>query len=212
MRDRNADKLFEHSPHHLSSIRIPLTYDHNATCPNIQRFLAQVLPIECHDLVLELFAYCLLPTTKLDIAVILVGSGGNGKSVFLKLLKNFIGATNTSAESLHDIEKNRFRLASLTGKLANICADIAGQHLPSSDTFKKLTTCNDARDGFFRRWIILRFPNQFLSGKADPDLIEKLTTPQELSGLLNLALPALRRLMSNKAFAIPLSVKRELNF
>jgi putative DNA primase/helicase len=240
--DWDANALYEHSPQHLSSIRVPLTYDPNATCPHIERFLGQVLPIECHDLVLELFAYCLLPTTKLDIAVQLIGGGANGKSVFLKLLKSFIGAANTSAESLHDIEKNRFRLASLTGKLANICADIAGQHLPSSDTFKKLTTgdeisvekkycmpyttcnfaklffsanqlptCDDVSDGFFRRWIILRFPNQFLSGKADPDLLEKLTTPQELSGLLNLALPALRRLMSNKAFSIPLSVKRELN-
>ncbi|WP_371364912.1 hypothetical protein SRRS_54120 [Sporomusa rhizae] len=240
--DWNANTLYEHSPHHLSSIRVPLTYDPNATCPNIQRFFAQVLPIECHDLVIELFAYCLLPTTKLDIATLLVGNGGNGKSAFLKLLKHFVGANNISAESLHDIEQNRFRLASLTGKLVNICADISGQKLPSCETFKKLTTgdeisvekkysmpyttcnfaklffsanhlpnCDDVSDGFFRRWIILRFPNQFLPGTADPDLMDKLTTPQELSGLLNLAIPALRRLMSNKKFSIPLSVIQELN-
>ena len=241
--DWQANTLHDHTPNYLSSIRVPLTYDPNATCPNIERFLAQVLPIECHDLIIELFAYCLLPTTKLDIAVVLIGNGGNGKSVLLKLLKHFIGANNTSAESIHDIEKNRFRLASLTGKLANICADIEGQHLPSSASFKKLTsgdeisiekkycmpystcnfaklffssnqlpTCNDVSDGFFRRWIILRFQAQFLPGTADPDLIEKLTTPQELSGLLNLALPALRRLMNRKQFNLPRSVAQELNY
>ena len=61
-----------------------------------------------------------------------------------------------------------------------------------------------ARDityAFFRRWIIVPFPNRFEHGKnADENLINKLTMPKELSGLLNLAIKGLQRLEANKCF------------
>jgi putative DNA primase/helicase len=41
---------------------------------------------------------------------------------------------------------------------------------------------------FFRRWIIIQFPNIFDGEKADKDLLKRLTTPEELSGILNFAL------------------------
>lgn len=53
----------------------------------------------------------------------------------------------------------------------------------------------DSSDAFFRRWIIIPFERRFAEGEADRNLLDKLTTPQELSGLLNhglRALPALR--------------------
>jgi putative DNA primase/helicase len=48
-------------------------------------------------------------------------------------------------------------------------------------------------DAFFSRPLIVEFPNQFLpnNDNTDPHLIEKLTTPEELSGFLNLALTGL---------------------
>jgi putative DNA primase/helicase len=235
-------RLIPHNPNFHSSIRIPLHYDPNATCPSIQTFLGQVLPIECHELALEMFGYCLLPTTKLEKAFLLTGTGANGKSVFLKLLKAFIGSRNTSAESLHDIAENRFRPANLTGKLANICADLNSHCLPDSSQFKKLVSGDDmsverknvasyefnnfarmffsanelprsadSSNGYIRRWVILRFPNHFPAGQADPNLLAKLITPQELSGLLNLVLPALRRLMTINKFSIPTSVANDID-
>jgi P4 family phage/plasmid primase-like protien len=50
---------------------------------------------------------------------------------------------------------------------------------------------------FFRRWIIIQFPNTFDGTKADKDLLKKLTTPEELSGILNFALAGLARLRTN---------------
>ncbi|MGD0145942.1 MAG: phage/plasmid primase, P4 family [Nitrososphaerales archaeon] len=50
---------------------------------------------------------------------------------------------------------------------------------------------------FFRRWIIIQFPNSFNGDKADKNLLEKLTTPEELSGVLNFALEGLYRLRAN---------------
>ena len=46
----------------------------------------------------------------------------------------------------------------------------------------------DESDAFFSRLIIINFPNQFLGKKADPNLIHKLTTDEELSGLLRIVL------------------------
>ena len=52
-------------------------------------------------------------------------------------------------------------------------------------------------DGFLARPLIINFPNQFLGEKANPYLIEELTTPEEMSGLLSLILKRLPRVLKN---------------
>jgi putative DNA primase/helicase len=54
---------------------------------------------------------------------------------------------------------------------------------------------DDETDAFFRRWIIINFPYKFTGQTDDKQLIKKLTTPEELSGLLNLVLPILPRIV-----------------
>ncbi|MBA7669515.1 hypothetical protein ES703_77646 [subsurface metagenome] len=55
---------------------------------------------------------------------------------------------------------------------------------------------------FWRRWIVINLPNQFSENdpKTDPRILDKLTTEAELSGLLNLALDGLERLLTNSKF------------
>jgi putative DNA primase/helicase len=65
----------------------------------------------------------------------------------------------------------------------------------------KVPEAYDDSDAFFRRWIIVVFPNQFVNDKADPHILKKLTTPEELSGLLNLVIPALKRLLERGQFS-----------
>jgi len=52
---------------------------------------------------------------------------------------------------------------------------------------------------FYSRWILIEFLNVFdlQKGTADPDLDAKLQEPEELSGLLNIALAGLARLRAN---------------
>jgi P4 family phage/plasmid primase-like protien len=52
---------------------------------------------------------------------------------------------------------------------------------------------------FYSRWILLEFLNRFdpQKGTGDSDLDAKLQTPEELSGLLNIALAGLKRLRAN---------------
>jgi len=75
-------------------------------------------------------------------------------------------------------------------------------------------TCDDT-DAFFDRWYIVDFPYTFLPAnernnlpeskrafikERDPEIISKLTTPSELSGILNWSLVGLQRLLKNKCF------------
>jgi P4 family phage/plasmid primase-like protien len=58
----------------------------------------------------------------------------------------------------------------------------------------------DESDAFFRRNVILTFPNRFEGDKGpnkeDPDLLKKLTTEEELSGIFNVLMPVLKRLLN----------------
>lgn len=55
---------------------------------------------------------------------------------------------------------------------------------------------------FWRRWIIINFPNKFIEGvNADENILEKITTSEELSGFLNHALDGLDRLRANGKFS-----------
>ncbi len=65
----------------------------------------------------------------------------------------------------------------------------------------KVPETPDDTIAFFRRWIILACNNTFTGKKCDPNIIGKLTTPQELSGFLNYALDGLKRLIENGDFS-----------
>ena len=58
----------------------------------------------------------------------------------------------------------------------------------------------DKTDAFYRRWVIIQFNKRFADGKEDAELTKKLTTPEELSGLLNLALKGLHDLITEGGF------------
>jgi P4 family phage/plasmid primase-like protien len=82
---------------------------------------------------------------------------------------------------------------------------------------------NDIKDAFFMRWVILEFPFKFLKQEEydavtdavelaytkvrDPNVIDKISTPEELSGLLNWALIGLQRLKDKKDFSYNKSIK-----
>jgi putative DNA primase/helicase len=59
---------------------------------------------------------------------------------------------------------------------------------------------DDQTYAYFKRWIILLFDRVFQGEDKDTNLIEKLTTEEELSGLLNLAIIALKQLIKVNGF------------
>jgi putative DNA primase/helicase len=65
---------------------------------------------------------------------------------------------------------------------------------------------------FWRRWIILEFPNQFTDDKKDPDILTKITTEEELSSLLNWALEGLARIRQQRRYSYNKTVEETTEF
>jgi putative DNA primase/helicase len=62
----------------------------------------------------------------------------------------------------------------------------------------KIPVSQDDSVAYHRRPVILSFPKTFDGEAEDPDLPKKLTTEQELSGIFNIAMRALRRIRKTK--------------
>jgi len=80
---------------------------------------------------------------------------------------------------------------------------------------KLIFSCNqipetpDNTVAFYRRWIIINFSNYFPDDdpNTDKNMLAKLTTPEELSGILNWALEGLRKLLKKEDFSEAKSVE-----
>jgi len=72
------------------------------------------------------------------------------------------------------------------------------KHEFSANIFPEIE--EDTSKAFFRRWIIINFPNEFDGDNCDKDILNKITTPEELSGILNWSLEGLHRLHKNQGF------------
>lgn len=225
-------ELLPFSPDYYLTVKIPVKFDPTADCPRIKQFFRDVLHEEDIPVMFELFGFCLYRRYFIHKAFMFVGSGRNGKSTVINLLRRFLGPQNVANVPLQAFAENRFAAAELYGKLANTFADMSSEALRDTGLFKTLTgedtieaerkfknpfrftnyakliySCNrlpetyDDSDAFFARWIIINFPNKFEGDKADKNLINKLATPEELSGLLNLALLGLWRLLERGEFS-----------
>jgi len=221
----------EHSPNHLSLVQSPIKYDPKAKCPNILKFLGQVLHPQDIFTAMQVIGYCLYKSAEYEKAIMLVGPGANGKGVFIKIIEALIGLENTSHVTLQDLDNDRFAAAGLYCKMVNTFADLKSQKLTSTGIFKtlvsgdsiraqhkfckpfsfrnystlifsanKIPETDDKSYAYYRRWLILAFEKVFEDEAKDVKLIEKLTTHEELSGLLNLALIAFKQLRKDNGF------------
>lgn len=66
----------------------------------------------------------------------------------------------------------------------------------------KLPITDDDSDARFRREIAIAFPNQFENENADTNLQNKLTSEEELSGIFNVLMVALRRILRTRRIQI----------
>lgn len=236
--DWRTGTLVDHTPDVLTTVQLPVDYDPDATCPEFDRFLSEVVPDDVVSIMWELIGYLMFSGNPLHKAVMLVGGGGNGKSTFLHVVEALLGGRrNVTAVSLHDLANTRFATASLFGKLANIAGDIDAKYLESTAVFKQVTggdtlraehkgrdsfdfapwavpvfSANkvppsaDTTVGYFRRWLVLQFPNSFI-GKEDRWLEARLTQPSELRGIAAKAIRALPELLDRGDFELSESAR-----
>ncbi len=119
--------------------RLPVAWVPGAECPAIDAFLSEVLPADAVGFFWEAIGMSLVPTQRFRRAVMLIGPGGNGKSVALKVWKALLGHENVSSVTLQELSEDKFAKAELVGKLANIAGDLDARPVAKSEAFKTIT-------------------------------------------------------------------------
>src|SRR3989338_880367 len=241
--DITTNSLLDHKNTYLFLHIIPVKYIPEADCPGIKKFLYEILNEEDVAIIQEWLGYALYRSYFIKKALILVGERDPGKTTLIRLFSELLGKENISGVSLQRLVSDKFSAAHLFNKHINIYDDLSFKDVNYNGAFKiatgggiitgeykfgeqfqfenysKLTfACNKIPnvkdtndDAYFNRWIIIPFNKTVLN--PDKFLINKLTTPDELSGLLNFALSGLKRLLDNQEFSYkkePDEIKTEM--
>ncbi len=197
-------------------------------CPRFIQFLKEITQTpEDIKLIQEFFGYSLLNQNIFSKFLVLLGSGANGKSTLVNVLREMLGFDNCTSLSLSELNDN-FLLASLVDKKANFSSEmnsnacdgslfkmiLAGDSIKASIKYKNPFTFNPSckfifelnhlpevvknSDSIQRLALIVILKRQFHESERDPYLQKKLL--KEMPGISNWAIEGLNRLMTNKKF------------
>ena len=233
------NELLDHNHQLPGILQLPIDYDPEADCPEFKKYLKTTFDPEVIPLVLELLGYLLIPSTRFQVAFMLVGSGKNGKSVLIRVIENLLGRENVANIELQRFSETRFAAAGLAGKLVNTFADLSSRAIKDSSLFKTLvagdTITGERKYGQpfeFRNFARMVFSaneiprstdktyayyrrwiiipfDRCFEGESEDRGLED-KLKNELSGIFNLALEGLKRLTENGAFTEPSAVKEAL--
>ena len=120
--------------------RLTVAYRPDALPPKKwRRFLSELLYPEDIPTLQEYLGYCLLPTTKGQKMLMLIGKGGEGKSRIGLVMRSIFGdSMNTT--SIQKMENNRFSRADLENKLLMVDDDMDMSALPKTNYIKSIVT------------------------------------------------------------------------
>ncbi len=128
--------------------RLNVIYDPSASNNNPKVFLWYINDLlEPEDVLTlqEYIGYCLIPSTKAQKMLFIIGNGGEGKSRLKVLLHEIFGKAIISGQ-LHNIEDNRFFKCHLQGKLLMIDDDLQNTALKKTGTIKTIVTAETPID------------------------------------------------------------------
>lgn len=143
--DIKNDRLKPHTSDYYSRNQKPIIYNKNARPQHFGRFLKEVLYAQDIKTAIDIMAYTFLRENPFEHYFILIGSGGNGKSVYLGILAGLHGNDNVSYTSIQSLITNRFALADLENKDLNIDTELASYSIKDTSILKKLTGSHKIR-------------------------------------------------------------------
>lgn len=229
--DRETNKLLPHDPKYRFTYQFPITYDSAADCTKTNAFFDQVLTPEQRLTVEEWIGYYFYRSYMFKKAIIFVGEGDTGKTTLLEVIDFLLGKKNISSVSLQKMSSDKFAAAQLFEKHGNLVDELSAKDISDTGNFKvatgggsisgeykfgnqfsfhnfsKLTfACNkipDVKDfdddAYFNRWMVIRF-EKTIEHKI-PNFIKTLSNDVERSGLFNLAMKGLTRLLESGKFS-----------
>lgn len=184
----------EHSPDDYCSIQLPYPYLPEARCPRWTKFIEEVT---AHDAKREenlqfIAGYTLFSNCKHEKIFVLTGDGGNGKSMYTKIITQLFGAENVRNITPTGLTE-AFEAIHLRNALLNIAGEIKSDLSATEERLKQISSgeqiqacykgkdhvsfvsraklifaCNgqlkssDTSDGLIRRLVIIDFPCKFV--------------------------------------------------
>lgn len=120
--------------------RLPVRFNPSAPEPvTWLRFLGELLDERDILTLQEYMGYCLIPSTKAQKMLLIIGKGGEGKSRIGVVLQKLFG-TNMTTSSITKIETNRFARADLENMLVMLDDDMQLEALTQTGYIKSIVT------------------------------------------------------------------------
>ena len=211
-------EVLSHSPDYGFFDVRPYPYDPHATCPTWDKFLLDITggDHEIATVLSEFGGYAISgDSCWLQKALILLGEGSNGKSVFMETLGAVVGDQHHTAIPMQELSKDTVRFR-LMHKLFNYSEETSVRSLMDSNIFKTLTnggkvtikqlyyqpyeaapgaklimsaneppTSEDKTHAFFRRLVIIKLEQVFTPGDGKHDPFIHEKLRKELPGICN---------------------------
>lgn len=211
---------------------LPIDFDPNSTkkCDTFLKYLeTNIQTPEVIAQLQEFTGYCFVRHAKYEKALYLLGPGADGKSTYMKILRELVGPRNCSAVSFSAIE-DQFQRSAMYDRLVNLSAEIGAESM-ESQYFKKIVSgdtlqaaykhvdsfefdpycklvfagntlprVRDNTDGYFRKLLIIEMKRQYLEDDPDRDPDLLDKLRSELSEIFYWALCGLARLIKQGHF------------
>ena len=136
--DLRTGEIREHTPEVVTTTQLPIEWDPTAKCPTWEALIEEALPGQLErleDVISQALDWTRSPTKIL----LLYGASRAGKGLILRVLEQLMGRGNYSAVTLHQLAENRFMVAELHGKRANIAGELKPEEVKDISAVKMLT-------------------------------------------------------------------------
>jgi putative DNA primase/helicase len=215
------------SPIFFCTNPIPWKISGDPRTPTIDKIFKEWVGESMVKVLHQILAYCLITNYPINIIFCLIGSGMNGKSCFLNLIKKFVGLYNVTTTELDTLIGSRFEITKLHKKLVCLLGETNFNEISRTSMLKKLSggdligfeykhktpfdehnyakiiiatnnlpTTTDKTAGFYRRWYIIDFPNNFSEKK---DILSEIPE-EEYDNLATQAVLTLKELLEVREF------------
>lgn len=241
--DDGSVEIKPHCPESYLRHLLDVSYDAEARCPQYDKALLEIFSETKKPKALrrhwqELVGYLIQNRRDIPLIIVLLGHGANGKTLLARTIVALIGPAQVHSQRVEELDKNRFALGSLLGKLLFLDDDVrAGARLPDG-TLKMISEAKEVTGenkfkpsfSFVVRTVPMLLCNNVPSlADVSHGMLRRLMvipfdrtfsaaekdsglfdriSQTELSGVLNSALRGYARLLKRGRFNEPAAVRR----
>lgn len=213
---KQLNMLMPKSPVWGFTYSLQVDYNPDAPTDHINKFLHDIVSKEDAGILVQAVAQALLQNENYQLSYLLTGQGANGKSTYISLIIELLGAENTTSISIQELIEDKFKAAELHGKMMNLYADLPNSALKTTGKFKILTggdkmvvekkfqqpfemvnkavfvfSANelpDVNDTTYAFWRRWTVVNFPHKFEVDPTFKDRLMTDENISGFLNMVI------------------------